>query len=98
MNVCCEISINVGLPVGQQSLDSSCDILGLKERIQKSQEERERREEHLFQSQQTGWFTINTEPKPEEGSGAGQLRLHDVSFTLRVSFFRNGGGGDGLLC
>ncbi|TNM99176.1 sestrin-3 [Takifugu flavidus] len=34
----------------RRSLDSSCDILGLKERIQ---EERERREEHLFQSQQT---------------------------------------------
>lgn len=45
----------------QQSLDSSCDILGLKERIQKSQEERERREEHLLQSQplqQTGWFML----------------------------------------
>lgn len=48
--------------VGQQSLDSSCDILGLKERIQKSQEERERREEHLLQSQSlqlTGLFPIN---------------------------------------
>lgn len=40
-----------------QSLDSSCDIVCLKERIQKSQEEREKREERLLQTQtlqQTG--------------------------------------------
>lgn len=41
----------------RQSLDSSCDIVCLKERIQKSQEEREKREERLLQTQtlqQTG--------------------------------------------
>lgn len=40
-----------------QSLDSSCDMVCLKERIQKSQEEREKREERLLQThtlQQTG--------------------------------------------
>ncbi|XP_068596789.1 sestrin-3 [Brachionichthys hirsutus] len=35
----------------RQSLDSSCDILCLKERIQKSQEEREKRDERLLQTQ-----------------------------------------------
>jgi len=34
-----------------QSLDSSCDMVCLKERIQKSQEEREKREELLLQTQ-----------------------------------------------
>ncbi|KAI3351657.1 hypothetical protein L3Q82_020487, partial [Scortum barcoo] len=34
-----------------QSLDSSCDMVCLKERIQKSQEEREKREERLLQTQ-----------------------------------------------
>lgn len=41
----------------QQSLDSSCDIACLKERIQKSHGERDKREERLLQSQalqQTG--------------------------------------------
>lgn len=41
----------------QQSLDSSCDMVCLKERIQKSQEEQEKREERLLQAQtlqQTG--------------------------------------------
>ncbi|XP_075960101.1 sestrin-3 isoform X2 [Anarhichas minor] len=41
----------------RRSLDSSCDMACLKERIQKSQEEREKREERLLQSQalqQTG--------------------------------------------
>ncbi|XP_068181012.1 sestrin-3 [Antennarius striatus] len=35
----------------RRSLDSSCDILCLKERIQKSQEEREKRDERLLQTQ-----------------------------------------------
>ncbi|KAM9741946.1 sestrin-3 [Menidia menidia] len=35
----------------RQSLDSCCDIVGLKERIQKSQEECEKREERLLQAQ-----------------------------------------------
>ncbi|XP_068445224.1 sestrin-3 isoform X1 [Clinocottus analis] len=35
----------------RRSLDSSCDMVCLKERIQKSQEEREKREERLLQTQ-----------------------------------------------
>ena len=41
----------------RQSLDSGCDMMGLKERIQKSQEECEKREERFLQTQtlqQTG--------------------------------------------
>lgn len=47
----------------RQSLDSSCDMVCLKERIQKSQEEREKREERLLQTQtlqQTGTTTTTT--------------------------------------
>lgn len=49
--------ISVNWLLRRQSLDSSCDMVCLKERIQKSQEEREKREERLLQThtlQQTG--------------------------------------------
>ena len=48
-----------------QALDSSCEMLFLKERIQKSQEEREKREERLLHAhtiQQTGTYTLYLSP------------------------------------